>query len=277
MATARIPNSVAVVVGEALGAFYYNHGKLENLFHENGAPGEPPLGNCEDKCINWLKRASADPEVDALAILGGVLAKFMETNRAPYHYGEERLENDRRRIRTALAKHGLSYHDGGQVIGTGTAAPTRSLEATLRARDLQALQVEFDRALSSVERDPGAAVTAASASIESLGRVYIEDEGLPLPSDQSIKPLWKAVQGHLGLDPSRMEDDDLKRVLSGLISIVDGLGAFRTHVGSAHGRGRTSYRPLPRHARLAIHSAHTVAVFVLETWDHRRQRDSGRN
>jgi hypothetical protein len=51
---------------------------------------------------------------------------------------------------------------------------------------------------------------------------------------------------------------------------VDGLGALRTHVGSAHGRGRQAYRTSPRHARLAVHAAHTLTTFVLETWDARR-------
>ena len=134
--------------------------------------------------------------------------------------------------------------------------------------------MEFERALSTIETDPAAAVTAACATIESLCRVYIEDEGLVMPSDQSIKPLWKAVQPSLGLDPSQIADDDLKRILSGLTSIIDGLGAFRTHVGSAHGRGRGSYRPSPRHARLVVHSAHTLTVFVIETWDARKTRHS---
>ncbi len=130
--------------------------------------------------------------------------------------------------------------------------------------------MESQRALASVETDPGAAITAACASVESLCHVCIEDEGLTPPTDQSIKPLWKVVQAHLGLDPSQLADDDLKRILSGLTSIVDGLGALRTHVGSAHGRGRRPYRPSPRHARLAVHAAHTLAIFVLETWDARK-------
>jgi hypothetical protein len=78
------------------------------------------------------------------------------------------------------------------------------------------------------------------------------------------------VQKALGLDPAEVADDDLKRILSGLASIVDGIGAFRTHVGSAHGRGRKAYRPAARHAKLAIHSAHSLVTFILETWDERK-------
>jgi len=276
MSAPRIPNPVAVVVGQVLGAHYYSHRHLNNLFVEKGAPGDPPEGNCEDKCIDWLKRASADPSVDAHSILGGVLEEFMEVDRPRLGQGHAALEESRQRVRDTLAKTGLSYQQGGRILSSKTGAATRSLESILRARDLPALEREFERALASIEQDPAAAVTAACATIESLCRVYIEDEELAMPSEQSIKPLWKAVQGHLGLDPSQVADDDLRRILSGLTSVVDGLGAFRTHVGSAHGRGRTAYRPLPRHARLAVHSAHTLSVFVLETWDARLARKSER-
>ncbi len=91
-----------------------------------------------------------------------------------------------------------------------------------------------------------------------------------LPKDQTVKPLWKIVQEHLGLDPQRMEDADIARILGGLASMVDGLGAFRTHAGSADARGRKTYRVPARHARLAVNGAHTLVTFMLETWDAHR-------
>ena len=57
-------------------------------------------------------------------------------------------------------------------------------------------------------------------------------------------------------------------ILGGLSSIVDGVGALRTHAGSAHGRGKKGYEIQPRHARLAVYAAHTLVLFALETWGH---------
>ena len=110
-------------------------------------------------------------------------------------------------------------------------------------------------------------------SWSSLFKIYIDDtDGLELPSDQSLKPLWRTASKHLGFDPSATEDEDIKKVLSGLNSVVDGIGSLRTHAGSAHGRGRRVYRLQVRHARLAIHASHTLVSFFLETWDERNQR-----
>ncbi|MXX23386.1 MAG: abortive infection family protein [Rhodospirillales bacterium] len=60
-------------------------------------------------------------------------------------------------------------------------------------------------------------------------------------------------------------------MLSGLASVVDGVGSLRTHIGSAHGRGRKSYSVHARRARLAVHASHTLVAFVLETWGQRRR------
>ena len=91
-------------------------------------------------------------------------------------------------------------------------------------------------------------------------------------ADRVTYNLWRSIRTDLGFDPSRLEDDDLKKILSGILSVVDGIGAFRTHASSAHGQGRKLYNLKPRHARLAINSAHTMALFVLETWDERRRK-----
>ena len=272
MSYPRIPNAVAIVVGNAIGNHYYSHNRLNALFMGNGAPGDPPLGNCRDKCSEWLKRASSDPSVDAHFILGHILEEFMEVDSPRYPTTIEELNKEREKIREVLGRFGLSYQPGGKILGGLAGVPAKSLSQILASRDLIALETEFQRALHNVESDPAAAITAASAIIESFCKVYLNDEKVPLPKDQTIKPLLKTVQENLGLDPAKFEDDYLKRILGGLTSIIDGLGAFRTHVGSAHGRGRAAYKPQVRHARLALHAAYTVVSFAIETWDHRRSK-----
>jgi hypothetical protein len=260
----RIPNAVCAVVGDVLGTFYFSHTRLNTLFMEAGAPGEIPDGNCVDKCTRWLKRCNDDENIDAFRVLGRVLESFMETPDSPL----VSTETQKKRIETILTKYGLRYGQGGQILGDTIAAPTRSLQHMLASRDLPAVQIEFERALEDVQTDPEASLTAACSLIESICKIYIEEKRLTSPSKETIKDLWKVVSNDLGLNPAKIEDEDLKRVLSGLTSVVDGLGAIRTHAGSAHGRGKTRYNVQPRHARLVIHAAHTLATFLIETWDN---------
>ncbi len=184
----------------------------------------------------------------------------------PQGESADRWATARDRITRALAGQGLSYQTGGIILGGVLATPSQSLEQIIQNRDLPTLRIEFRRALANVESDPPAAITAACAILEALCKVYIATEGLPMPSDQSLRPLWRVVQEHLNLDPANAVDADMKRILGGMASIVQGVGAFRTHAGSAHGRGPSPPSAEPRHARLTVHAAETLVGFVLETW-----------
>ncbi len=223
----RVPNPVIAVIADELQK-HYTHAELNRLFMEAGAPGEVPEGNKLVKCTEWLKRINRAEISDPLSVLGALLENYMEVEIGE-DYPEEwtsTWKSGRERVAQALAKSGLNYHRGGNILIAGTSVPVRSLDQILRQRDLPAVMEELGRIVES-ETKPKEAVTAACAMMESLCKVYIADEKLEMPADQSIKSLWKVVSKNLSLDPASIEDDDLKRVLSGLISIVDGLGSFR--------------------------------------------------
>jgi hypothetical protein len=273
MSDREIPNPVCAVVGGVLDSFN-THADLDTLFPEKGAPGEPPPGNKIYKCTNWLKRCNHTPDIEPLAVLGGVLELFMEMDLPEHSEYRATWWAARTRVNRVLAQYGLDYRQGGHIDQAGQALPAKTLRQIIHAHDLAGVAQEFDRAMANIEADPPAAITASCAILEALCKVYIEDEELTLPGDQTLKPLFKAVAADLNFDPRCLQDDDLKRILSGLFSIVDGIVALRTHAGSAHGRGRMRYQVQPRHARLAVNGAHTLAAFVLESWEQKKERGS---
>jgi hypothetical protein len=269
---ANIPPPVIAVVGEVIGNYYYSHSRLNTLFLEIGAPGEPPEGNCVRKCQRWLKRCNSDPRVDAFSVLGKVLEDYMEIKIEGIGYDQSIRRTGQERVNRILAKYSLSYKQGGQIFGGSTGIPSKSLKEMLENRDFITVEAEFQRAIDSVESDPATGITAACSIIEALCKVYCEDEDLEMPAKQNIKNLWKVVSKRLGLNPREIADQDITRILSGFTSVVDGIGALRTHTSSVHGRGRKAYRLEPRHARLTINAAHTLVSFVLETWDARKKK-----
>ncbi len=267
----EIPSGVLIVVGDVLGEWYYSHDKLNALFAEAGAPGDPPEGNCVNKCQRWFRRCNQMPDVDALDVLGGVLEEFMEQNEGrdlPWKSmrGFDSFEMAAT-VTKVLAKNGLSYRNG-RVFGGGEIPSVKTLEEAIRGRDLEFVEERFRKASERVATEPGDAATDACRLLESLFKCYIDEEGLELPKTQTIGKPWPVVQRNLRLHPSEVEDNDVKRILSGLTSIVDGIGALRTHAG-AHGPGPNAYRLEARHARLAVNAAHTAALCVLDTWTAR--------
>lgn len=263
----EFPRPLASIVGEIIGEYYYHHQTIETLLYESGASGDVPEGNCVRKVTAWLMReGSADPG-RAIEILGKVLEEFMDGD---FSRNSHDKESEMQRIRSALERYGLAYGFGGKIYGASVSTPSRSLADMLRELSITEINDEFNRAYQSVDGDPPSAVTAACAIVEAMCKTYIAESSLEPPSKQTIKDLWKVVSKDMNLSPDRVEEEDLKRILSGLTSITDGVGSLRTHAGSAHGHGNRSYRFEPRHARLAVHSAHSLCLFVLETWHKRR-------
>lgn len=176
------------------------------------------------------------------------------------------IADGQRRIRESLAKNQLSYQLNGYITLAGTNLAAKTLAYYLKAGDFTSIEAEFSRAVGQLESDPHAAITAASSIIEALCKTYIETFKLELPSVQSIGPLWRIVQSHLGLNIDPTLRDDQKRILQGLASIVDGVGAYRTHIGSAHGRGVAPPTIEVSEARLAVNASHTLVIFSMERW-----------
>ena len=268
-----IPHGLLGVAARVLSG-WYTHSQLDSLFYTANFPGDPPAGNKVDKCLNWMRIANQLSD-DPLKLFGNLIAEFMETDPSAtaWWINEETKSPDPREpLLKALASNGLHYDKGGRIVGASVSVPTRSLGQRLAEEGIEALDIEYQRSYNSVQTDPPSAVTAACAILESLFKTYLEEEGEALPAKQTLSLLWQAVSKKLGMRPGEVADDDLKRILSGLNSIIDGIGALRTHEGSAHGRSeeqRKNYRIEARHARLAVHSSHTVALFVLETWKRR--------
>lgn len=270
-----IPAAVLSVCAE-ITANRETHATLDSLYTYAGAPGEPPPGSKPAKAQAWLRVTNKDVNVKPLEVLGRLIENYMEIPLDPDDSWDQERLKDRERIAKVLAQCELQYIKGGKVVGS-LGAVSRTLEEFIKDRDLVSIDAEFNRALSNVESNPREAVSAASNILESVCKVYIAEEGLEAPAKQDLKPVWSIVRKHLGFDPSIVEDQDLQQILSGLISITEGIGALRTHASSAHGAGKTSYKIEPRHARLAVHSAHTVALFILESWSKKKQEKLGVN
>jgi len=264
-----IPAPVVAALAISLGE-RYSHAQIDDFMQVAGLIWENKgVGNKNQKGRAWLDIANRT-KPDPMGTVGNIIHEYME----------EKLEDEdlidpysgsRERLRKALAGYGFEYFHGGQIVALGSTPISKTLQEIISTRDLVALQTEFNRIYANLESDPPAAVTASCALLESLFKSYIEqNDRLTMPGEQSIKPLWKVIKKDLKLDPAIVDDDDLKTILTGLASIVEGTGSLRTHKGSAHGRGKTQYKLKPRHARLAAHAAFTLASFLLEAWNERK-------
>lgn len=211
-----------------------------------------------EKVLPRIMEAAADPR-DFTSEPDRHTAVLDHLNRVLRYDGFE-LQQQGLRVRLITAGHGTPVVE--QLSGM---AETISFDTVRR---------DLDRALSSLETDPEDAITAACSTIESVCRSVLIELGEPLPAKKDVQGLFNAVKRPLGLSPDRSDldsriADDVRTTLGGLATVIQGIGALRTHAGDAHGRERGYTRVDARIGRLSIHAASTVALFLIETWQRK--------
>lgn len=107
--------------------------------------------------------------------------------------------------------------------------------------DFDTVSRDLERALASSQTDPEDAITAACSTVESVCRSILIELEMPLPAKKDVQGLYNAVKQPLGLSPDRADIDplianDVRQILSGLATLIAGVGSLRTHGGDAHGR-----------------------------------------
>ncbi len=275
-----IPSYLISAIADAVSSSE-THASLDSLFMYANAPGDPPEGSKAVKALEWLRRINKDSGKEALSIVGRIIEKYMEEEieDIPSLFGGQALIKEKKlkidKIKQALGRASIVYTNGG-ILSKGEGLATKTLSELIKSRNIQAIDFEFERALKNIESSPREAVSAACNILESVFKVYIEEHThLTMPAKQDLQGVWKIVRADLGLDASILEERDLQEIVTGVVATVNGIGALRTHASSAHGAGNRPYKLKPRHARLAIHAAHTISAFVIETWDEKSALKKG--
>lgn len=121
------------------------------------------------------------------------------------------------------------------------------------------------------EGDFSGAITNARSLVENI---LLELEEKIHPSDKKyngdINKLYAKLYKTLNLDPANKEiTDSMRELMSGLISMVNGLAGLRNSASDAHG---SRYTPKQHHAKLAVNSAKTISDFLVESYQYQKEK-----
>lgn len=136
------------------------------------------------------------------------------------------------------------------------------------------IQQEIERAKSNIEKDPADAITAAKAIIESTCKYVLSEYKKTWGSTASPSELVTLALSVLNLDIKTMPEDsvgadEIKKALRSLVSSAQAVNELRKLWGEAHGKSPNHHEPKPKHARLALGAAETVATYLLESYAER--------
>lgn len=141
-----------------------------------------------------------------------------------------------------------------------------TVDESLERLDSAAVNKVWQKAVSVAESDPEHAITLGRNLVESTCKHLLKELGIEYADKEDLSSLYKKTAKALSLAPDQHKEQVFKQVLSGAFSVVDGLAQIRNAYGDAHGRTKGAFQPKPRHARLVVNSAGTLAGFLVETW-----------
>lgn len=123
---------------------------------------------------------------------------------------------------------------------------------------------------TSIENAPHISIGLAKELIETCCKSIFEDRMEKYDKGWDLIKLMKETTKLLKLTPDDIPNEiraatSIKQILGSLCSVVQGIGEIRNEYGSGHGKDGKFKGLQPRHAKLAVGSASTLAIYLLET------------
>ncbi len=192
--------------------------------------------------------------------------------------GTEGTLRTRTRLLGHLQRDGIHFADGRLALPASSVHTGHARSVATRL-DLPGLQLQIDRIVASIDTDPAHAIGTAKEMIETTCKSILTARGKSHSKSADIPDLVKQTRKILKLLPEDVPDsargaDTIRQLLSQLGAVAQNVAELRSLYGTGHGKEGKARGLQPRHARLVVGSAATLATFLLET--HENQMSDSR-
>jgi hypothetical protein len=162
----------------------------------------------------------------------------------------------------------------GKFVGVGATPGLAAARNTLVGTDPGYVAQQITRMEAAVLNDPGLAIGTAKELVETCCKTILIERGVTFSKNADLPELVKLTSKELELTPDDIQGkakagDTIKRLLSNLATITQGVAELRNHYGTGHGKPAGAKGLQLRHAKLAVGAASTLAVFLAETHNER--------
>ncbi len=183
-------------------------------------------------------------------------------------------------IKGHLIKDGWELREQMQISGRPVFAAARVVEINVHATEAakivtQTIDAEYvsrqvTRMQTALASEPDVAIGTAKEFIETICKTVLRERSISYDANERMPRLVKQVASALELIPKEIEGqakatETVKRLLSNLGTVSDGLAELRNLHGTGHGKDPSVVGLELRHARLAVGAATTLAVFLWES------------
>ncbi|MBN1901596.1 abortive infection family protein [Candidatus Sumerlaeota bacterium] len=158
----------------------------------------------------------------------------------------------------------------GRCVCIGITLAVSAVKHTLGGTDPGYIAQQITRMEASVMNDPALAIGTAKELVETCCKTILEARGIVCSNSVDLPELMKLTAKELDLTPYDIPvrakaSETIKRLLSNLATITQGIAELPNHYGTGHGKAAGAKGLTSRHAKLAVDAASTLAVFLAET------------
>lgn len=155
----------------------------------------------------------------------------------------------------------------------------QSIRKVFDSADTNYVLQQITRMEAAINEDPDLAIGTAKELIETCCKTILKERGAEVSGNPDLSQLVKQTVRELALTPQDIPDESkavetIRKLLSNLATITQGIAELRNHYGTGHGKAASMKGLQPRHAKLAVGAASTLAVFLLETHQVKAQSQS---
>lgn len=250
----------------------YTHSTMSNLLERYGFTlcEEPNLTNKLNRAssyldhCDWTNRQIVKQALEMLTEIYFEHKHFLEIPDDPSMMSNA-IFSFKRMVRT-LESIGIKWN-GNRLIMPGQISISKLPDPF----NLDSIKIEMDRASDNVESDPSDALTACEGILSSTCKAILEKENVQYGNNPSLHALVTSVMGKIGILPDDISEKvkgglAAKKIFGSISGASQGLGELKNLYGDSHGKPPDFKGIQPRHARLMVHLAGGLAIFLMETY-----------
>jgi hypothetical protein len=161
-----------------------------------------------------------------------------------------------------------------RVRVAGTPPSVALAKSVVQSFDAEYMSRQLARLESSIPHDPDLAIGTAKELVETCCKTILAKLGCAPSKGIDLPQLVKAVCKELKMAPGDISDsakgaETIRRLLSNLSTVTQGLAELRNDYGTGHGKTGGAKGLGSRHAKLAAGAATTLTIFLFETYQER--------
>lgn len=124
----------------------------------------------------------------------------------------------------------------------------------------------WKKSVTRRELDPEGAITTSRTMVEATCKEILDSYNVSIAPNEKLSKLLKKTLNVLNIAPNPETKGPFRQLMSGSITIIEGLSSTRNKASDSHAISNEIFRPETKHSTLCVSLAGSICEFLLTTF-----------